>query len=63
MSRCLYCCQPLMTTAPEYHPACSRKLFGKTTPLAFPYSETQLLTLAEQLIRSYITVTGSPSSR
>jgi serine/threonine-protein kinase HipA len=58
MSRCLYCYQPLPTTAHTYHPACSRKLFGKPTPPAFPYSEAQLLALAEQIVRSHITVTG-----
>jgi serine/threonine-protein kinase HipA len=58
MSRCLYCYLPLPAAAPDYHPACSRKLFGKPTPPAFPYSEAQLLALAEQIVRSHITVTG-----
>lgn len=58
MSRCLYCYQSLPTAAPDYHPACSRKLFGKPVPPAFPYSEAQLLALAEQIVRSHITVTG-----
>jgi serine/threonine-protein kinase HipA len=58
MSRCLYCYQPLPATAPDYHPAYSRKLFGKPTPLAFLYYEAQLLALAEQIMRSHITVTG-----
>lgn len=58
MSRCLYCYQPLLPDGPDYHPACSRKLFGQATLPAFPYSEAQLLTLAEQIVRSHITVTG-----
>jgi hypothetical protein len=48
----------LTTVAPDYHSACSHKLFGKPTPLAFPYSATQLLALAEQIVRSHITVKG-----
>lgn len=36
MSRCLYCYPPLPAAVPAYHPARSRKLFGKPTPPAFP---------------------------
>lgn len=59
MSRCLYCYQPLPTAAgPAYHPACSRKLFGKAVPPAFPYTEAEMLALAEAVVRQHITVTG-----
>jgi serine/threonine-protein kinase HipA len=58
MSRCLYCYQSLPAAALGCHPACSHKLFGKPTPPAFPYSEAQLLALAEQIVRSHLTVTG-----
>jgi serine/threonine-protein kinase HipA len=58
MSRCLYCYQPLPAVALGYHPACSRKLFGRATPPVFPYSEAELLALAEQIVRRHVTVTG-----
>ena len=58
MSRCLFCYQPLPAEGSAYHPACSRKLFGRPTPPAFPYSEAELLALAEQIVRRHITVTG-----
>lgn len=59
MSRCLFCYQPLPDGAgPAYHPACSRRLFGKPVPPAFPYTETEMLALAEAVVRQHITVTG-----
>lgn len=59
MSRCLYCYQPLPDeAASDYHPACSRKLFGKPVPPTFPYTEAEMLALAEAVVRQHITVTG-----
>jgi serine/threonine-protein kinase HipA len=60
MSRCLFCYQPLPEggVGTDYHPACSRRLFGKTVPPAFPYTEAQMLELAEAVVRQHITVTG-----
>ncbi|GAA3973765.1 HipA domain-containing protein [Hymenobacter antarcticus] len=58
MSRCLYCYQQLAAGQLDYHPACSRKLFGRATPPTFPYSETQMLGLAEKIVSQHITVTG-----
>jgi len=58
MSRCLYCYQPLAEGQPDYHPACSRKLFGRAVPPAFPYGEAQMLDLAEEIVRQHTTVTG-----
>lgn len=58
MSRCLYCYQQLADGQLDYHPACSRKLFGRVTPPAFPYSEAQMLGLAETIVRQHMTVTG-----
>ncbi len=59
MSRCLYCYQPLPAAdGPAYHPACSRQLFGKAVPPAFPYTEAEMLALAEAVVRQHITVTG-----
>ncbi|GAB3241169.1 HipA domain-containing protein [Hymenobacter seoulensis] len=58
MSRCLSCYQPLPEGQTDYHPACSRRLFGKPVPPAFPYTEAQMLGLAEAAVRQHITVTG-----
>jgi len=59
MNRCLYCYQPLPDGGgPSYHPTCSRKLFGKAVPPAFPYTEAEMLALAEAVVRQHITVTG-----
>jgi serine/threonine-protein kinase HipA len=59
MSRCLSCYQLLPEgDGPAYHPACSRKLFGKAVPPAFPYTEADMLALAEAVVRQHIAVTG-----
>ena len=56
--RCLYCYQLLEREEDEFHSLCSRKIFGKPIPPLLPYTEAQMLQLAEQVIRSRITVTG-----
>jgi serine/threonine-protein kinase HipA len=56
--KCLSCYKELSEQDTGYHPACSRKLFGKAEPPLLPYTEEQLLALAEQVIRSQIAVTG-----
>lgn len=59
MNRCLICYQLLPEGGgTDYHPACSRRLFGKPMPPAFPYTEAQMLALAEAIVRQHITVTG-----
>ena len=42
----------------DFHPACSRKIFGTDVPPELPYSEDQMLQLAEKVIKSQTTVTG-----
>ena len=56
--RCLYCYEKLETQTHGYHEACCKKFFGQKLPPDFPYTEEQLLELAEQVIRSQIAVTG-----
>ncbi|AMR25450.1 toxin HipA (plasmid) [Hymenobacter psoromatis] len=59
MTRCLYCYQPLPAAAGSpYHPACSRRLFGKPIPPTFPHTEAEMLALAEAVVRQHATVTG-----
>jgi serine/threonine-protein kinase HipA len=56
--RCLYCYQPLIHGEGDYHPRCSKLMFGTATPPILPYDETQLSELALQVIRSQVTITG-----
>lgn len=65
MNRCLYCYRPLPGNEADFHPACSKKLFGQATPPLLPYTEEQMEELAKQTIRSQVAVTGvqPPSSR
>ncbi|MBC8048321.1 MAG: HipA domain-containing protein [Fimbriimonadaceae bacterium] len=58
MIRCLYCYQILNKNEIDFHPACSKKMFGKPIPPLLPYTEAQMEELATQIIRSQITVTG-----
>lgn len=63
--RCLYCYQSLSASEMRepagqagYHTACSRKMFGLARPPELPYTEDEMLTLAEQIVKSQKTVTG-----
>ena len=58
MRRCLYCYDELEGETSDFHPACSRKIFGTNVPPELPYSEDQMLQLAEKVIKSKSTVTG-----
>ncbi len=56
--RCLYCYNELGEETSEFHKICCRKIFGTKIPPELPYSEDQMLELAEKVIRSQSTVTG-----
>ena len=58
MQRCLYCYQPLEQGQTDFHPQCSKKLFGTTTPPELPYTKDDIESLALQVVRSQVTVTG-----
>lgn len=58
MNRCLYCYQQLEENETDFHPACSKKIFGQPIPPLLPYSEAQMEELATEVIRSQITITG-----
>jgi len=58
MSRCLYCYQSLADGQPDFHPSCSRKVFGHPVPPALPYTEAELEPLAKEVIQSQTAVTG-----
>jgi serine/threonine-protein kinase HipA len=56
--RCLYCYKELGAGETDFHSACSRKIFGRPMPPELPYTEEQMLGLAEQVIKSHSAVTG-----
>lgn len=58
MNNCLYCYQPLAEQERDFHPSCSKKLFGQETAPALPYSEADLESLAREVIQSQTAVTG-----
>ena len=58
MGRCLYCYNDLGEETYEFHPSCSRKIFGTPIPPNLPYSDDDMLQLAEKVIKSQSTVTG-----
>ncbi len=57
-SRCLFCYRVLDAGLIDFHPACSKKMFGTAVPPTLPYSEEQMLDLAFDVIRSRSTVPG-----
>ena len=58
MNRCLYCYKELEEGQADFHPGCSKKIFGTTTPPVLPYTRAHISELAEQVVRSQTTVTG-----
>ena len=58
MQRCVYCYQPLEQGQSDFHPQCSKKLFGTTTPPELPYTKDDIESLALEVVRSQVTVTG-----
>lgn len=58
MQRCLYCYQSLQEGQTDFHPQCSKKIFGTTTPPILPYSKADIESLALEVVRSQITITG-----
>jgi serine/threonine-protein kinase HipA len=58
MSRCLYCYRLLEVGQVDFHPSCSRKMFGSATPPELPYSEEDISKLALEFIQERVSVTG-----
>lgn len=56
--RCLYCYKELSGNETDFHPACSRKIFGKPVPPELPYTEDEMLALGNEVIKSQAAVTG-----
>lgn len=58
MNRCLYCYQSLAKDEKDFHPTCSKKIFGQSIPPELPYTDAEMEQLATQVIKSQMTVTG-----
>lgn len=58
MKRCLYCYQSLSEDEIDFHPTCSKLLFGKPQPPVIDFNESQMDEMANKIIRSRSAVTG-----
>ncbi len=57
-TRCLYCYQPLEQGQVDFHPKCSKKIFGTDVPPTLPYSKADIESLALEVVRSHVTIPG-----
>ncbi len=58
MEKCLYCYHPLKQGQVDFHPQCSKKMFGTAIPPILPYTKADIELLALEVVRSQITITG-----
>lgn len=58
MKRCLYCYQELAEGEKDFHSRCAKKIFGNTVPPLLSYAKNEIALLAEQTVRSQVTITG-----
>ncbi len=58
MSKCLYCYNELEVGQTDFHPACSKKIFGTKKPPVLPYAKSDIVRLAEDVVRSHTALTG-----
>jgi serine/threonine-protein kinase HipA len=56
--RCLYCYRPLEEEQADFHPQCSKKIFGTNVPPTLPYTKADIEALALEVVRSRVTVPG-----
>lgn len=52
---CLYCYKD---SERDFHTSCSKKIFGVSEPPKVPYTEKDILKLAEQMVKGKTTITG-----
>ncbi len=55
---CLYCYQPLNKDEIDFHPSCSKRIFGTTQPPVIDFDLKQLEELAKQIVIESKAVTG-----
>ena len=58
MSKCLYCYLELEPGQVDFHPACSRKVFGMSEAPLMPYNRDNMSELVRKIIRTRASVTG-----
>jgi len=58
LNKCLYCYKELDEAGKMFHPACCKKIFGKSDPPELPYNEKELMKLGLQVVKSQSAVTG-----
>jgi serine/threonine-protein kinase HipA len=58
MSKCLFCYQPLKDSETDFHPKCSKKIFGTTTAPSLNYTLDEMEQLAKAVIETSISVPG-----
>ena len=56
--KCLYCYQLLEQRQVDFHPQCSKKIFGTDVPPTLPYTKADIESLALEVVRSHVTVPG-----
>lgn len=57
-NKCLYCYQENDSGVKDFHPACSKKMFGTEEPPVLDYSFSEMAKLAEKVISASVTVPG-----
>jgi serine/threonine-protein kinase HipA len=57
MKQCLYCYMEIKTEG-DFHPSCSKKMFGSVVPPILPYDEHDISELALAVIQKSTTITG-----
>ena len=58
MNKCLYCYQQHDSGLKDFHPGCSKKMFGTEEPPVLDYSFSEMAKLAEKIISTSVTVPG-----
>lgn len=58
MNKCLFCYQHLKSSEVDFHPACSKKIFGTAAVPLLNYTLDEMQTLAKEVIETSISVPG-----
>ena len=58
MNKCLFCYQLLKDNEVDFHPKCSKKIFGTATVPVLNYSLSEMEILAKEVIETSISVPG-----
>lgn len=57
-NKCLYCYQENDSGVEDFHPGCSKKMFGTEEPPLLDYSFSEMAKLAEKVISTSVTIPG-----